>query len=324
VQRTVTIGIALFTSACLAGSAMAQCGASKQASAGAHEEAPRIVLASMTHEQDGMDIVDTAVKAGSFKTLAAALKAADLVDALKGAGPFTVFAPTDEAFAKLPPGTVEMLLKPENKAKLTAILKYHVVKGEVKADKVVGLTSADTLNGQRVDVSVKDSVVSIDKARVTKTDIQCSNGVIHVIDTVLTPSTKDVVDTAVDAGSFKTLASLLSTTGLAEALKAEGPFTVFAPTDDAFAKLPKATLEMLAKPESKEKLAGILKLHVVKGRVYADQAAKLHEAATLNGESIAIKKEGKSLMVGGAKVTKADIEASNGVIHVIDTVIMPK
>jgi len=132
------------------------------------------------------DIVDTAVNAGSFKTLAAALKAAGLVETLKGKGPFTVFAPTDEAFAKLPAGTVETLLKPENKAKLTAILTYHVVAGKVKAADVVKLDSAKTLQGQTVAIDAKDGV-KVNNAKVLKADVDCDNGVIHVIDTVLLP-----------------------------------------------------------------------------------------------------------------------------------------
>jgi uncharacterized surface protein with fasciclin (FAS1) repeats len=133
------------------------------------------------------DIVDTAVAAGSFKTLAAALQAAGLVDTLKGKGPFTVFAPTDEAFAKLPKGTVEDLLKPENKAKLTAILTYHVVPGAVTASQVTKLREAKTVNGQSVKVSATGGAVMIDGARVVKTDIRASNGVIHVIDSVILP-----------------------------------------------------------------------------------------------------------------------------------------
>ncbi len=133
------------------------------------------------------DIVDTAVAAGDFKTLAAALNAAGLVDTLKGAGPFTVFAPTDAAFAKLPAGTVEDLLKPENKEKLVAILTYHVVSGKVMAKDVVKLTEAKTVNGKSVKVMAKGGKVMVDSANVVKTDIQCSNGVIHVIDSVLLP-----------------------------------------------------------------------------------------------------------------------------------------
>ena len=133
------------------------------------------------------DIVDTAVSAGQFKTLAAALGAAGLVDTLKGAGPFTVFAPTDDAFAKLPAGTVEELLKPENKSKLTAILTYHVVAGNVMAADVVKLTEAKTLNGMMVKVKVNGDTVMINDATVTSADIAASNGVIHVIDSVLLP-----------------------------------------------------------------------------------------------------------------------------------------
>ncbi len=136
------------------------------------------------------DIVDTAVEAGSFKTLAAALKAADLIETLKGKGPFTVFAPTDEAFAKLPKGTVEELLKPENKAKLAGILTYHVVSGKVEAKDAVKLKSAKTVNGASFKITASDAGVMVDKAKVVKTDIQCSNGVIHVIDAVIMPAAK--------------------------------------------------------------------------------------------------------------------------------------
>ena len=133
------------------------------------------------------DIVDTAVAAGSFKTLAAALQAAGLVDTLKGKGPFTVFAPTDEAFAKLPAGTVEDLLKPENKEKLVAILTYHVVPGRDLASQVAKMSSAKTVNGQLLAISVNGGTGMVDNAKVTKTDILCSNGIIHVIDSVMLP-----------------------------------------------------------------------------------------------------------------------------------------
>ena len=133
------------------------------------------------------DIIDTAVAAGQFETLAAALGAADLVDTLKGEGPFTVFAPTDEAFAKLPAGTVETLLKPENRDQLVAILTYHVVAGKVKAADVVKLSEATTVNGAKVAITVADGGVRVNDANVIATDIMASNGVIHVIDTVILP-----------------------------------------------------------------------------------------------------------------------------------------
>jgi uncharacterized surface protein with fasciclin (FAS1) repeats len=138
-------------------------------------------------QAQSQDIIDTAVAAGSFKTLATALKAAGLIDTLKGKGPFTVFAPTDEAFAKLPAGTVDDLLKPENKAKLTAILTYHVAAGKVMAADVVKLKSAKTVNGKSIQIMVEGATVMVDNAKVIKTDIGTSNGVIHVIDTVLLP-----------------------------------------------------------------------------------------------------------------------------------------
>ena len=133
------------------------------------------------------DIVDTAVGAGSFNTLVAAVQAADLVDTLKGEGPFTVFAPTDDAFAKLPAGTVEDLLKPENKDKLKAVLTYHVVSGKYMAKDVATMKMADTVNGQSVMISMDAGNVMVDNAKVVQADIECSNGVIHVIDTVILP-----------------------------------------------------------------------------------------------------------------------------------------
>ena len=133
------------------------------------------------------DIVDTAVEAGQFQTLAAALEAAGLVATLKGEGPFTVFAPTDEAFAKLPSGTVESLLKEENKDQLTAILTYHVVPGKVMSQDVAGIDEARTVNGKMIDVEVDGSAVKVNDATVTQADIAAANGVIHVIDTVILP-----------------------------------------------------------------------------------------------------------------------------------------
>jgi len=146
-----------------------------------------LLTAPVQAQDTPKDIVDTAVAAGSFSTLVAAVQAAGLVETLKGEGPFTVFAPTDEAFAKLPAGTLEELLKPENKAKLQAILTYHVVAGRVLASDVVGMKSASTVQGQQLSITVADGKVKIDDATVVSTDIMTSNGVIHVIDTVVLP-----------------------------------------------------------------------------------------------------------------------------------------
>lgn len=269
------------------------------------------------------DIVETAVAAGSFDTLAAALKAADLVDTLKGDGPFTVFAPTDEAFAKLPAGTVESLLRPENKAMLRAVLLYHVVPGMAQAADVAEKSAWATINGQQITVTERGGKVMIDKARVIKADITATNGVIHAIDAVIMPETRTIPAVAKAAGSFGTLLAAVEAAGLSETLMGKGPFTVFAPTDDAFAALGD-TVEDLLRPENKQRLAAILTYHVVPGRVFAAQAMELDEAKTVNGQMVDIASADGKVTVGGATVVKADIDAANGVIHVIDAVLLPE
>jgi transforming growth factor-beta-induced protein len=266
-------------------------------------------------------LVDIAASDGNFKTLVAALTAAGLDKTLAGAGPFTVFAPTDAAFAKLPAGTVENLLKPENKDTLVQILTYHVVSSKLLAADISKLASADTVAKLPVSVKVDMGKVMVNNATVTKADIVASNGVIHVIDTVLLP--KDIVDTAIADGRFKTLAAALTAAGLVDTLKGKGPFTVFAPTDEAFARLPKATLDTLLKPESKKALADILTYHVVPGKVMAADVVKLTTAKTVNGKPIAIKVDGSKVTINDAQVVITDIVTSNGVIHVIDKVILP-
>lgn len=269
------------------------------------------------------DIVDTAVKAGQFNTLATALKAANLVGTLKGPGPFTVFAPTDEAFAKLPAETVAELLKPENRKQLTDILTYHVVSGRVQAKDVIKLRGAVAVNGQRIDVQFGDEGVKVDGAKVLTTDIVCDNGVIHVIDSVILPSSNTIPETAKAAGSFETLLAAANAAGLAEVLGSTGPFTVFAPTDEAFGKLPAGTVETLLKPENKAQLVDILKYHVVPGRVYSEKVLDSKAIKTLQGASAAISLRDGSPRIQDAKILKTDIDASNGVIHVIDSVILP-
>jgi uncharacterized surface protein with fasciclin (FAS1) repeats len=269
-------------------------------------------------------IVETAVAAGNFKTLVAAVQAAELVDTLNGKGPFTVFAPTDEAFAKLPKGTLEMLLKPENKAKLAAILTYHVVPGSVKAADVVKLKNAATVQGQRVDIKVNAGKVMVDGANVVATDVACSNGVIHVIDTVILPVDGTIVDVAAKNGSFNTLVAAVKAAGLVETLSGKGPFTVLAPTDAAFAKLPAGTLEMLLKPENKKQLVDILTYHVVPGvAAYSDQVVKMSQVPTVLGTPITVTVTEGKVRLNDSNVVATDVEASNGVIHVVDTVILP-
>ena len=282
-----------------------------------------VAILTTTAQAAKKNIIDTAVDAGSFTTLAAALEAAGLVDALQGAGPFTVFAPTDEAFEQLPEGTVETLLKPENKQRLTDILTYHVVPGSVPAAKVVKSTGAKTLNGQQVDIKVSNGKVQVDQATVVTTDIACSNGIIHVIDKVILPAEDNIPATAIKAGNFTTLVAALKAADLVDALSGKGPFTVLAPTDEAFAKLPEATLQSLLKPENKDQLAAILKYHVLVGRIYSSDAFAAGKAKTLQGASVVISVDSKGAKVNGANLLATDIDASNGVIHVIDTVILP-
>jgi uncharacterized surface protein with fasciclin (FAS1) repeats len=316
----------------LAGSAWAQCSGAAKVSAcsgqalasscGGEEAAVTLAAFQDTKKPSG-DIVDTAVGAGSFKTLVAAVKAAGLVEALKGEGPFTVFAPTDEAFAKLPAGTVENLLKPENVESLRAILKYHVVPGKVGAEQVVSLTGAKTLNGQRVEILASETGVKVDNANVVKADIWTTNGVIHVIDRVILPESKNIVEVADAAGSFSTLLAAVKAAGLAGVLSGEGPFTVFAPTDEAFQALGASTINDLLKPENKGKLAEILKFHVVPGRVFGADALKAGWGETVQGGKVKFAADGDRVTVNGAGVVASDIDASNGVIHVIDRVLLP-
>jgi uncharacterized surface protein with fasciclin (FAS1) repeats len=270
------------------------------------------------------DIVDTAVAAGSFKTLAAALGAANLVDTLKGKGPFTVFAPTDAAFAKLPKGTVATLLEKKNLPTLTSILTYHVVGGSMPAKKVLEQSGLVTLNGQRAALAVnKKSQASIAGATIVTTDIQCSNGIIHVIDAVMMPATGNIVDVASKAGTFNTLIAAAKAAGLVGTLTSKGPFTVLAPTDAAFAKLPAGTVEMLLKPENKAKLASILTYHVVAGRAFAADVAKATSVKSVQGGAIKITAKNGKVMANSATIVATDINASNGVVHVIDQVILP-
>ena len=268
-------------------------------------------------------IVDIAAKSGKFNTLVAAVKAAGLADTLSGKGPFTVFAPTDEAFAKLGKKAIADLLKPENKQKLVSILTYHVVGAKVPAAKVVDMRSARTVQGADAAIMVKDGKVRVAGATVVKADIMASNGIIHVVDKVMLPPA-NLVEVAANAGSFGTLLTAAKAAGLADTLATKGPFTIFAPTDEAFAKVGKDTIAMLLKPENKEKLASILKNHVVAGKVMSAQAVKLSAAPTLLGTKLPLKFDGKTLSVGAGKVIKADVDASNGVIHVVDTVLLPK
>ncbi|MFT7392494.1 MAG: transforming growth factor-beta-induced protein [Candidatus Azotimanducaceae bacterium] len=297
-------------------------------------------------------IVDVAVANGSFDTLVAAVTAAGLVETLSSPGPFTVFAPTDDAFAALPAGLVDALLLPENQATLAKILTYHVVSGEVMAADVTDGDVA-TVEGQTIALSTANGV-TVNGANVIIADVAASNGVIHAIDAVLLPPDVDaaallapaeveeeaaeapvetdapaeemesfgtIVDVAVLNGSFETLVAAVTAADLAETLSGEGPFTVFAPTDDAFAALPEGLVAALLLPENKDVLVKILSYHVVSGEVFAADIVD-GDVATVEGQTVALS-TADGVTVNGANVIIADVPADNGVIHAIDAVLVP-
>jgi uncharacterized surface protein with fasciclin (FAS1) repeats len=290
------------------------------------------VLLPEAEEVSTDTIVDIAVADGRFTTLVAALTAADLVGTLSGEGPFTVFAPTDDAFAALPAGTVEGLLA--DIPALTDVLTYHVVSGNVLAADVVTLSSAMTLQGQEVSVRVEDGNVFINDSQVVITDIVGDNGVIHVIDAVLIPEPEQVQNAPVEApdnsitgiaaadGRFTTLVAALQAAGLDSVLAGEGSFTVFAPTDTAFARLAPGTVDALL--ADIPALTDILTYHVVAGEVDSATALTLVLAPTLQGANLIVDNQlGNVVLNRDALVTQPDIQASNGVIHVINRVLLP-
>lgn len=301
-----------------------------------------------------MDIVETAQANGNFTTLLAAAQAAGLVDALKGDGPLTVFAPTDAAFAMLPAGALDALLADPDA--LTATLLYHVVADEVTASEVISLTSAPTLNGANLSISITgDNKVKINNAIVTVTDIKAKNGIIHVIDAVMLPPTASSpalsagaagytfgggwIAEAIRDGKLKWLTSRLSlytvaqltglptlttavkAAGLRTTLITGGPFTLFGPTEEAFAALPAGTVASLL--QNPTVLQDILLYHVVPAKVTSAQVVTLTEATMANGDKVSITVNG-GVKVNDANVIVVDIPARNGVLHLIDGVLIPE
>ncbi|WP_291401914.1 fasciclin domain-containing protein, partial [Acidaminobacter sp.] len=278
------------------------------------------------------DIVEIAVGNEDFSILVAALQKAELVGALQGEGPFTVFAPTNAAFEKLLASlgiTAEDLL---NHPQLKEVLLYHVVSGKVLSTDLSNGMTAPTLSGENIKVDLS-SGVKINSSSVTTADVMATNGVIHIIDSVLVPSTfklnpepevpATVVDIALSNSDFSILVAALQKADLVGALQGEGPFTVFAPTNAAFEKLLAAlnisASDLLNQPD----LAKVLLYHVVSGKVMSTDLSNGLEAATLNGEKVKFDLS-SGVKVNQSGVTAADIEAGNGVIHVIDTVLVPQ
>jgi transforming growth factor-beta-induced protein len=287
------------------------------------------------------DIVDIAVGNEDFSVLVAALTEADLVGALQGDGPFTVFAPTDAAFTDLLTAlditAGDLLAHPQ----LADVLLYHVVSGKIMSTDLSDGIEAATLKGDNITVGVGDTV-TINDSTVVIPDIEASNGVIHVIDQVLVPadfkldygmmdeptpedsmaSDMDIVDIALADEQFSMLVMLLQRADLVGALQGDGPFTVFAPTNDAFVELVTALgitpEELMAQPD----LAKVLLYHVISGKVMSTDLSDGLEAGTLNGNTIAFDLS-DGVKANASNVIAADIIASNGVIHVIDSVLVP-
>jgi uncharacterized surface protein with fasciclin (FAS1) repeats len=273
------------------------------------------------------DIVDTAVAAGGFTTLASALTQAGLVETLKGEGPFTVFAPTDEAFAAVPADTLTALLA--DSEALTKVLTYHVVPGKVMAADV---TTGDvtTVEGSPLPITVTGGTVQVGGATVVTPDVTASNGVIHVIDQVLLPPELEIGGgeaaqpaTVVDVIRQPDLAQLgiaINSAGLVDTLKGAGPFTVFAPNNAAFATLGTDTINALN--QNPGQLTPILTYHVVPGLVLS-QDIRPGKVTTVNGAELDITVENGVVKVNGATVVTPDQQAGNGVVHVIDQVLTP-
>jgi len=239
-----------------------------------------------------------------------------------------VFAPTNEAFAALPAGVLANLLKPENKAQLVDILTYHVAPGDVHAKDLHDMEMITTVEGKSVTARVLGSNIFINSAKVTAADNDASNGVVHIIDAVLVPGSaptpkNNIVDLAVANPDLSTLVTALKAADLVDTLSGIGPFTVFAPTNEAFAALPAGVLANLLKPENKAQLVDILTYHVAPGDVHAKDLHDMEMITTVEGKSVTARVLGSNIFINSAKVTAADNDASNGVVHIIDEVLMP-
>jgi len=284
------------------------------------------------------NIVELAQSVDDLSTLVTAVVAGDLVDTLSGKGKFTVFAPTNDAFAALPAGTVESLLKPENKDDLVDILTYHVLSEEVLSTSILDKTySKKTVEGKSVQIKSSRHGFSVgprdaaesDFFAVAKADNVASNGIVHVINGVLLPPLPNIVELAESVADLSTLVSAVVAGDLADTLSGTGPFTVFAPTNDAFGALPAGTLDTLMKPENKGQLVDILTFHVVPQKAFAKDLDLFQAVTTVEGKPLHVQKWGGVVKVGASltsadlkTVTGADNEASNGVVHVIDGVLL--
>lgn len=298
-----------------------------------NEDMPGVETEFVVMKTPTGDLVQTAV-AGGFDTLVAAVGAADLVEALQGDDPLTVFAPTDEAFAKLPAGLVDQLLLPENKAKLQELLLYHVVPGQVNARDLRFFQRVETLQGSDLEIFRFFRLVLVNGVWVQQADVMATNGVIHVINEVLIPEgfslddpaepTLDLVGTAVEGG-FSTLVAAVQAAGLVEALQGGDPLTVFAPTNEAFDALPEGLVAELLLEENKELLTDLLLYHVTAGQVLSTDLRFYQRVEMLQGSKTYIFKNFRGdVRVNRSRVIAADVLATNGVVHAIDRVLIPR
>ncbi|MFP4365804.1 MAG: fasciclin domain-containing protein [Bacteroidales bacterium] len=264
-------------------------------------------------------VVDIVVGSADHETLEAAVTAAGLVETLQGDGPFTVFAPTDAAFGALPEGTLDALLA-DPEGDLKDILLYHVVAGEAMSSDLSDGQEIETVLGSDITVTINNDGVFINDAQVTVANIEAENGVVHVIDAVLTPMPATVVDIVVGSADHETLEAAVTAAGLVETLQGDGPFTVFAPTDAVFAALPDGTLDDLLDDPSGV-LTDILLYHVVAGKAMSSDLSDGQEIETVFGDDITVAINNDGVFINDAMVTVADIEAENGVVHVIDAML---
>ncbi|MCG2588063.1 fasciclin domain-containing protein [Rhodohalobacter sulfatireducens] len=271
------------------------------------------------------NIVETATDDGNFDILVQAIQDAGLADALQGTGPFTVFAPTDDAFDGLPDGVLESLTTEQ----LAEILQFHVISGAaISSGSLAATQDVETLLGEEILVQANGGVTVNGSANVITADVEASNGIIHAIDSILLPQSirialglPNIVDQAVELGNFTTLAGALEQVGLTTTLKYTGDYTVFAPSDDAFSALPDGLLGSL----TDEQLTEILTYHVLSGEVFADDLGAEQAPASLEGGEVFVTKDGDGNVTvnGSASVVAADVDVTNGVIHAIDQVILP-
>ena len=267
-------------------------------------------------------IVDVAIQSGSFTTLVGALQATGLDEALRGDGPFTVFAPTDAAFELLPAGLVASL----DSETLSAILSYHVAAGKVAAEQVVGLSEAESLQGDKIDIAVMGGTVVLDgRVQVTRTDIMADNGIIHIIDSVLIPGAfpGTVVDALIASPRFSDLVGAVVGADLAATLSdSNANYTVFAPSNDGFARLPDGLVGSL----DKDTLGAVLKYHVLGSKVDAAAAIAadgMSVPTLLSDSDIFVSVDGTVVLDGRSQVEYTDIMTSNGIIHILDSVLVP-